>query len=122
MTPGNEPIYAGMPGAPVQPPQNPAPLNADATGGDLERRLQEMVEARLSQVEAKYQKQVAQLSEALKNAQRGAPATSVPFNAGGVGTEVAQVWGQYHQDLANKGELPEDMLHLVRGEVREEAA
>jgi hypothetical protein len=113
---------ASVPGSrePLSAPM-PAPLNADA-GDGLDARIDAMVSARLSASEAKHAAAIKVLSDQLKAAQRGTPITSVPFNAGGVGEEIAETWSQYHQELANRGELTEDQLHLVRGEPRKEVA
>ena len=35
-----------------------------------------------------------------------APADTVAFNGGGLGTTRADCWGQYDQELANRGEHP----------------
>lgn len=101
-------------GTPVEPP---SPLNMM---DDLEKRLAAMVEARVSGLESAYDAKIKAMEERHAEelrAARGAPSVDhmVPFHAGGLGTEIAQVWSQHHQDLARAGQLTETILRDARG-------
>lgn len=106
-----------MAGSPVSPPP---PTNAGQQE-DLEARIQAIIEARLSESEKKHQAQIDALQAQLAQA-RGRPGESViPFNSGGQGTEVAQTWSAYHQELANRGELTDAHLDVTYGRVPQDA-
>lgn len=102
-------------GTPVQPPQ---PANAGAVSVD---QIQQMIDARVNQVQSDYDQKIAALearhASELKAA-RGMPAvnTLVPTHAGGPGHEIAEVWSQWHQELANAGKLTEAHLRQIRGQ------
>lgn len=102
-------------GTPVSPPE---PANSGAVSLD---QIQAMIDARVNQVQSDYDKKIAALEErhaAELKAARGAPAvnTLVPTHAGGPGHEITEVWSQWHQQLANAGQLTEDHLRHVRGQ------
>jgi hypothetical protein len=103
------PIYEGMGGAPQQPPV-PAPVNADVQD-DLDARVDAIVNARLSQAEAKYQKQIDALKDQLKNAKAQVIPHLVPEHGGGPGYESLPSWGQWLQELSRDGKLTNE--HLV---------
>jgi hypothetical protein len=103
-------------GTPVNPPP---PVNSGA-GPSLEQ-IQQMIDARVNQVQSDYDKKIADLEArhaAELTAARGLPAvnTLVPTNAGGPGHEITQVWSQWHQELARLGQLTDAHLHHVRGQ------
>lgn len=111
------PIYSGMAGSSVAPPP---PVNSGEQN-DLDARIEALLEARLSAVESKYKAQIDALQAQLTQA-RGRPGEAViPFNSGGQGTEVAQTWSQYHQDLANQGKLTPAHLDVTYGRVPQDA-
>lgn len=102
-------------GTPVEPPQ---PANAGAVSVEA---IQQMIDARVNQVQSDYDKKIADLEArhaAELKAARGAPAvnTLVPTHAGGPGHEITEVWSQFHQELVRAGKLTEEHLRHVRGQ------
>lgn len=107
---GNPPIYGQVQqsmSAAGTAPDPPAPVNETA---DLEQRVAEMVEARLSAVEAKYQDRIKDLEESLN---RTAPTSNLPEHSAGPGLEVAPTWSQYYQEKSAAGTLTDDDRRAV---------
>jgi hypothetical protein len=50
---------------------------------------------------------IRDLEAALAATRAGQPLTQVPEHGGGVGTELAETWSQYDQELAAAGEHPD---------------
>jgi hypothetical protein len=100
-------------GMPVPPP---TPVNADGfTMEDVQRMLDERVrqvesaaDAKLKALEARYQSEIA--------AARGARPVDhlVTANGGGVGTEIHDTWCQWYQDLANKGQITDEIVRASK--------
>lgn len=95
----------------------PAPTNAGAVDTDA---IQAMIDARIAQVESRYDRKIKALEkrhqEEMKAA-RGVPSVDshVPTHAGGPDNENAQVWGQYHQELSRAGLLTDEHRRHVSG-------
>lgn len=87
-------------------PEPPQPTNVQP---DLDAQIEAMVNARLSQVEAKYEERIAQLQKDLTAAQRPIE-TNIPEHGGGPGLESAPTWGQWLQEASRAGTLTEEML------------
>lgn len=103
------PIYNQM-GQQIRQPETPAPINPDLQS-DLDARVQEMLDARLSQVESKYQKQIDALKDQLKDAKAKIIPHEVPEHGGGPGFEQMSSWGQWLQELSRDGKLTNE--HLI---------
>lgn len=107
------PIYGPTVSAMTNPggaPESPPPMNP-AT--DLDSQVAAIVNARLADIEAKYQDRIAALEQAVKDAQSGVVTSAHPAHSGGPGLQHAQTWGQYYQELSKAGQLTEDILHKV---------
>jgi hypothetical protein len=67
--------------------------------------VQRLVDEQLAKVRAENEAQVAGLQAQLDAARKAAsPATSVPWNSGGVGEAIHDTWSQYEQALAHSAE------------------
>ena len=110
------PIYAAAAaavqptGAQMQQPETPAPVNAI---NDLEARVQAMVAAQVSAIEAKYADRVKALEDQLAAQGAAGPTHLVPEHAGGPGIWLAKTWSQWHQELARNGQLTPEILRAA---------
>lgn len=110
---GNPPIYGqaqqatGINPAAGTAPEPPAPLNEVS---DLEARVAQMVESRLSEVEAKYQDRIKDLEESLN---RATPTAAHPAHSAGPDLDIAPTWSQYYQERSAAGTLTDDDRRAV---------
>jgi len=83
---------------------------------DVERIIAERLSGIIKDNDDKIAAVVKEYEDKLAAAVASAvPVThSVPFNAGGPGTDIAGSWSQYHQELANSGQLTPEHLESVR--------
>lgn len=65
---------------------------------NLDEQVQAVIDARLAEVEAKYQARIDDLEARLATVP--APATAVPEHAGGKGYEYADTWSMAEQERA----------------------
>lgn len=117
---GNPPIYQqtaqSQQSAAGTAVEAPPPVNQDQ---DLEQRVAQMVEARLSEVETKYQDRIAELEKSLSRTNR--PGSGLPTNSAGPGDEIAPTWSQHLQSLANEGKLTAEHLVNLAGYAEDKA-
>lgn len=103
-SPGNPPIYSSVAAGSAVPA--PTPLNPS---DDIEARVAAVVEARLSDIENKYQDRIKALEDQLKTARQ--PSVGVlAQHAGGPNYNLAPTWSQRLQELARDGKLTEQVL------------
>lgn len=100
-------------GTPVEAPE---PANAGFNASDIER----IVSERLAAVESRYDAKIRQIEKLHADEMRAARGTlsvdhKVPEHAGGSGTEIHQVWSQYHQELSRNGQLTETHVRNTQG-------
>jgi hypothetical protein len=98
------PLYDQTQAGQQQQP-NPAPQQQGFSQADI----QAIVDERLSQQKEAHDAEVSSLRaevQSMRDAARGPGGDVIPANGGGIGTERADTWGQYDQDLANRGEHP----------------
>lgn len=101
------PIYAATPQPAGNQPSAPEALNA-MTPQQIDAQVQALLDARMNEVEEKYQARIAALEDQLKNAQ--VPVTAYTAHAAGPGHNMAGTWSQALQEAARNGTLTEDML------------
>jgi hypothetical protein len=69
--------------------------------------MSEQKQERQAKREPSVEQRLADLELQLAQARAGIPLGTIPENAAGIGTEVAETWSQYDQELANMGEHPD---------------
>jgi hypothetical protein len=111
------PIYGqaaqatGFNPAPVNTPEPPEPLNVDdPRTQNIEAQVAQLVEARLSEVEKKYQDRIDELQKSLTKATTIA---TLPEHSAGPGLEIAPTWSQYLQEKSRAGTLTNDDLRMA---------
>lgn len=93
-------------------------MSTPLTEADIERIVAERVSGLVRDYETKLADAEARVTDAIAAAAAAtvaAPVThAIPFNAGGAGTDVHSTWGQYYQELANRGELTDEHVQATR--------
>ncbi len=93
--------------------------NSGFTAADIEAMIAEQIAKRDAEHKAQINALQSRLDEALKaNVRRGEPQTHVPRHAGGIGTDIADTWSLFEQELARSG-FEKPMAHVLHDLVDE---
>jgi len=93
----------------TQQQQQQQPQQQPQQQGFSQADIQAIVDERLNAQKQAHDAEVSSLRaevQSMRDAARGPGGDVIPNNGGGIGITIADTWGQYDQDLANRGEHP----------------
>lgn len=102
----SEPIYDATAAA--------SPATPESAGTVDMATVQRMIDQAVERSKAESADEIEALRTQLTTARAALPATLIPQHAGGVGVDtIAPTWGQYEQDLAQRGVHPDQQSELA---------
>lgn len=109
---GSTPVYqtlADQASAEAQQRANAEPTGGPVPQGTANRDdIQAMIDQALQREREQHSAETETLRSELASmrAANAGPSDTIPWNSAGIGTDKEASWGQYDQDLANRGDHP----------------